>query len=89
MKWIKYAIVHGLVGLCTVLDNIPRYEQGRWWRYGDWGCYPFRLAYQSATLDSRWHTGAWEPASNEHRSLYDDLPLKDPGQPPEPEAGQG
>ena len=24
--------------LDTLLDAIPIYEDGRWWRYGDWGC---------------------------------------------------
>lgn len=24
--------------VCGVLDAIPAYEEGRWWRYGDWGC---------------------------------------------------
>ena len=75
MRWIKYGIVYGLLVLCTLLDNIPRYEQGRWWRYGDWGCYPFRLASRSMQLEDRWHTGAWKPASFEHRSTYDDPPL--------------
>lgn len=89
MKWIKHGIVHGLLTLCTVLDNIPRYEQGRWWRYGDWGCYPFKLAHRSVLLDDRWHTGCFWASTDEHRSFYDNVPIKDPGQPPEPETGQG
>jgi hypothetical protein len=24
--------------LDELLDNIPRYEHGRWYRYGQWGC---------------------------------------------------
>lgn len=22
----------------TALDHLPAYEDGRWYRYGDWGC---------------------------------------------------
>jgi hypothetical protein len=29
--------------LDEVLDRIPRYEQGRWYLHGDWGC-QFQLA---------------------------------------------
>jgi len=24
--------------LDELLDAVPRYEDGRWFRYGDWGC---------------------------------------------------
>lgn len=72
MRWIKYGIVFVILALCTVFDHIPRYEQRRWWRYGDWGCYPLKLAARASRLEDRWHTGAMgRPQPAEHRSLYD------------------
>ena len=35
---VKRAVVVGLEVVCGVLDRIPRYEQGRWYRHGCWGC---------------------------------------------------
>jgi hypothetical protein len=40
--------------LDEALDRIPCYEDGRWLRYGDWGC---QLAYRFPAL--RW----WEDAT--------------------------
>jgi hypothetical protein len=31
MRWLAWA-------LDELLDRIPSYEDGRWYRYGDWGC---------------------------------------------------
>jgi hypothetical protein len=31
------------------LDTVPSYEEGRWYRYGDWGC---KLSYRFSAL--RW-----------------------------------
>ena len=44
--------------LCRILDAIPRYCEGRWYRHGDWGC-QLGLAMLSYRLDERWGTGSW------------------------------
>lgn len=72
MRWIKTGVIHALLALCTIFDSIPRYESGRWWSHGDWGCYPFKLAAFASKLEDRWDTGAFgRPESAEHRSLYE------------------
>lgn len=59
---IRKAIVSGLEVACTALDLIPTYEDGRWYRFGGWGC-RLRLAARSFDLDEKWGTGVWkEPA---------------------------
>jgi hypothetical protein len=35
---VRKAIAFLLYNLCTVLDRIPRYTDGRWYGWGDWGC---------------------------------------------------
>ncbi len=60
---MKYLIVAGLERLCTLLDAIPAYEGGRWYRYVDWGC-RLGIAAWSGRLEDRWETGAWGGASS-------------------------
>lgn len=47
--------------LDEALDRIPRYEDGRWYRYGDWGC---QLCL------SRW----WGPPAGECERPPEELP---------------
>lgn len=35
---VKTPVRWVLEQLDTALDAIPAYEDGRWYRYGDWGC---------------------------------------------------
>jgi len=35
---MRKATAFFLDALCGVLDCIPRCSEGRWYRYGDWGC---------------------------------------------------
>jgi len=55
---IRRLIVRVLSRTCTFLDGIPGRWDGRWYRYGQWGC-QLRLGSWSANLDERWHTGVW------------------------------
>lgn len=39
--WVTYFKRHfseTLLYPCAVLDRIPAYEDGRWYRHGAWGC---------------------------------------------------
>lgn len=56
---MKKLIVWSLELLCHALDNIPTYEDGQWFRYGDWGC-QIGLSKHSAMLDEKWDTGVWK-----------------------------
>jgi hypothetical protein len=38
MRNVKRLIGNAAVHVCAVLDAIPAYEQGVWYRHGDWGC---------------------------------------------------
>lgn len=35
---MKRAAGNAAERLCAFLDKIPHYQDGRWYRYGDWGC---------------------------------------------------
>jgi len=63
---MRLLIVVALEKLCTLLDAVPRYNAGRWWRYGDWGC-QLHLARRSAELDEQWRTGSWTHPAGEQR----------------------
>lgn len=58
MKSIKYLAVVLLDRTDHLLDQIPRYSEGRWYRDGDWGC-SLGLSDKSFELDERWQTGYW------------------------------
>jgi hypothetical protein len=64
MRKIKYLIVMLLEKLDHLLDQVPRYSEGRWWRDGDWGC-ALGLSNRSWALDERWQTGYWEDGDEE------------------------
>lgn len=64
MRKIKYWIVVLLDKIDHVLDQIPRYIEGRWWRDGDWGC-ALGLSNRSFALDERWQTGYWKDGDEE------------------------
>lgn len=56
---MRRAIVAGLETVCGLLDAVPTWEDGRWYRYGDWGC-RVGLSAWADRLDRRWHTGVWK-----------------------------
>ncbi len=58
---VQKALVWTLEWLCGVLDHIPAYEQGRWFRVSGYG-YRIGLGKWSDRLDQRWHTGHWKEA---------------------------
>lgn len=60
MKPIRWFIVWSLENLCHLLDRIPTYEDGRWYRYGDWGCL-LGLSRRSSDLNDRWGLNVWKP----------------------------
>jgi hypothetical protein len=57
---VKKFILKLIDKVCWWLDCVPRYEGGRWYRYGQWGCYPLGLAHFGDRLEDRWKTGVWD-----------------------------
>jgi hypothetical protein len=61
---VKWLVVWFLEQLCWVLDNVPAVWRSngklRFYRHGQWGCYPFKLSTRSDELDQRWQTGVWK-----------------------------
>lgn len=55
---MRRVIVAALEAVCTLLGAIPKWEGGRWYRFGHWGC-QLGLASWSDRLDQRWGTGVW------------------------------
>jgi hypothetical protein len=41
---VRQALANGLYYLCWLFDVIPGRWDGKWHRYGDWGCYPLRIS---------------------------------------------
>lgn len=37
-KWLVHGAQAAAWLLDESLDRVPRREEGRWYRYGDWGC---------------------------------------------------
>lgn len=59
MFHVKRWVVEQIERTCAILDNIPRYEEGRWWRHGTWGC-KWGLMEWADRLDQKWGTGVWK-----------------------------
>lgn len=38
MVWLRWLAGHFLWLVDEALDQIPAYDEGRWYRYGHWGC---------------------------------------------------
>lgn len=53
MLLVKRFIVWAIEALDTLLDKVPTYEDGKFYRYGFWGC-RLQLAGRAFHLEEKW-----------------------------------
>lgn len=51
VNYLRYLLSEFLFGVCYAFDSIPGRWDGRWHRYGDWGCWPLRISTLAIKVD--------------------------------------